>query len=71
MSISIFSKQALVRLGEMHTAHRARVREKLAVEYRLNPLSRPYPDLMAGFTSKVILPVKIMHMNPFPSGIDK
>nr|XP_039256457.1 WD repeat-containing protein 97-like isoform X1 [Styela clava] len=63
--------QALVRLGEMHTAHRARQRNELAAEYKLNPLSRPYPDLMAGFASKIILPLSTMYMNPFPSPIDR
>lgn len=62
---------ALIRLGEMHTAHRARARQELAAEYKLNPLQRPYPDLMAGFASKIILPLHTMHMNPFPSPIDK
>lgn len=63
--------QALVRLGEMHTANRARERQELAAEYKLNPLLRPYPDLMAGFANKIILPVHMLNMNPFPSPVDK
>ncbi|CAK8684815.1 unnamed protein product [Clavelina lepadiformis] len=64
-------KQAIVRLGEMHTARRVRERLELAVEYKLNPLLRPYPDLLAAFTNKLHLPANRVHMNPFPSEIDK
>nr|CAB3267739.1 WD repeat-containing protein 97-like [Phallusia mammillata] len=62
--------QAIVRLGEMHTAQRVRQRQELAFEYRVNPLVRPYPDLMANFTNKLNLPVSRVPLNPFPSEID-
>ena len=56
----------------MHTARRVRERkEQLATEYKLNPMVRPYPDLMAAFTCKVALPAGRIYVNPFPSEIDR
>ena len=56
----------------MHTARRVRERqEQLAAEYKLNPFTRPYPDLMASFTCKVALPTSRVYMNPFPSEVDR
>uniref|UniRef100_H2YT52 Uncharacterized protein n=1 Tax=Ciona savignyi TaxID=51511 RepID=H2YT52_CIOSA len=64
-------QQAIVRLGEMHTARRVRERKELAVEFKVNPLIRPYPDLMAAFTNKLSLPIHSLHVNPFPCAVDK
>nr|XP_026692602.1 WD repeat-containing protein 97-like isoform X1 [Ciona intestinalis] len=64
-------QQAIVRLGEMHTARRVRHRRELAAEFKVNPLNRPYPDLMAAFTNKLTFPIHSHHVNPFPCNVDK
>ncbi|XP_059170361.1 WD repeat-containing protein 97-like isoform X2 [Physella acuta] len=71
----IAHKPALTRLGETHTSKcRADRETSLHTEFRMPPIiargKQLAPGTLTGFVSCINLPMKSVHLNPFPSPAD-